>query len=46
MSLAIWAILLPLEVANDPPMPPWKVVAFDCSITLISGRYFNGLWIF
>jgi transposase len=30
MTLAIWAVLLPLEVADDDTILPWKVVAFDC----------------
>ena len=30
ITLAIWAVLMPLEVANDDTIPPWKVVAFDC----------------
>jgi hypothetical protein len=33
MTLAIWAILLPLEVDDDYTIPPWKVVAFGCLIT-------------
>jgi transposase len=33
--LAIRAIHLPLEVADDDTIPPWKVVAFDCLITSI-----------
>jgi transposase len=32
MTLAIWAIALPLE-ADDDTIPPWEVVAFGCLIT-------------
>ena len=30
ITLAIWAIPLPLETADHDTIPPWKVVAFDC----------------
>jgi transposase len=33
ITLAIWAVLLPPEVADDDTIPPWKVVAFGCLIT-------------
>src|SRR3954471_17429180 len=35
VSLAIWAIHPPLEVADNDTIPPWKVVAFDCLIISI-----------
>jgi hypothetical protein len=35
MTLTIWAILLPLEAADDDFIPPRKVVAFSCLITSI-----------
>src|SRR3954469_17675051 len=35
VSLAIWAIHPPLEVADHDTIPPWKVVAFDCLIISI-----------
>ena len=30
ITLAIRAVLLPLEVADDDTIPPWRGVAFDC----------------